>query len=465
VTPLRAHASPARPAAGRRAFLRIAALAGGAPLLAACAAPVQTTAPTLQPAVPTGAPAAPDVLPTVVAPTEAPAVTSATAAPTASTSPSPTAGTTIAPTAAPFAPPPGGALRLPALEFGVVAQLYYTDRSRVLQLATIGGFDWVRQQVHWRDIEDRAGVYKWGELDNVVNDTAAAGVKLLVNIVRSPDFYGTNSGKPRDPKAMGNLVAAMADRYGPKIGAYEIWNEPNLAYENGGRVTADDPGRYVEILAECYRRIKAIDPQLFVLAAAPSSTGVNDPNVALSDERYLRLMYEYNGGAIREVFDIQAVHPGGAANSPDWLFPEEPGDRPGWNDHPTHYFRHVENTRRLMVEAGLGDRQIWITEYGWATPNNTPGYEFGNLVSLETQAEYVTRAVTRAYEQYRDEQGRPWVGNMFLWNMNFAVLWGAQGNPDHEQASFGLLNPDWSPRPAFLALQGLHARIKAEQGR
>jgi len=54
---------------------------------------------------------------------------------------------------------------------------------------------------------------------------------------------------------------------------------------------------------------------------------------------------------------------------------------------------------------------------------------------------------------------------MFLWNMNFAVLWGQQGNPEHEQASFGILNPDYSPRPAFLALQGLLPQIKKDQGR
>ncbi|HMP42039.1 MAG TPA: cellulase family glycosylhydrolase [Roseiflexaceae bacterium] len=397
---------------------------------------------------------APGTTPTpagIDAPTSIPATT-----PEPSTAPTATAGQ----------PPQGLApIRLPQLEFGVVGHLYYTDRSRVLQLAQIAGFDWFRQQIHWRDIEDAPGSYKWGEIDNVVASAAASGVKLLVNIVRSPDFYGTNSGKPRDPQALGNLVAALIDRFGDRIAAYEIWNEPNLAYENGGRVRPDDAGQYVEILAECYRRIKSLNPNLIVVAAAPSSTGVNNETIALADQEYLKLMYSYRNGMIRDYFDVQAVHPGAAANDPDWLYPEVPGDRPGWNDHPTHYFRHVENTRALMVEYGLGDRQIWLTEYGWATVNNTPGYEFGNLLSLETQADYISRAVTRVYQQYRDQQGRPWVGAMFLWNLNFAVLWGAQGNPEHEQASFSILNPDWSPRPSFIALQGLHQRIKAEQGR
>jgi hypothetical protein len=32
----------------------------------------------------------------------------------------------------------------------------------------------------------------------------------------------------------------------------------------------------------------------------------------------------------------------------------------------------------------------------------------------------------------------------------------------HEQASFGILNPDWSPRPAFNAVQGFMNYIKQE---
>ncbi|MFN5927021.1 MAG: hypothetical protein ACK45X_02755, partial [Roseiflexaceae bacterium] len=69
------------------------------------------------------------------------------------------------------------------------------------------------------------------------------------------------------------------------------------------------------------------------------------------------------------------------------------------------------------------------------------------------------------YEKYRDETGRSWIGVLFLWNLNFAVLWGQEGNPNHEQAAYGILNPDWSPRPVFIALQGFHERTKKEQGK
>jgi hypothetical protein len=208
-----------------------------------------------------------------------------------------------------------------------------------------------------------------------------------------------------------------------------------------------------------------VRPYTYVVAAAPSSTGVNDVNLAMDDERYLRMLYSYNNGIIKDYFDAQGMHPGAAANPPDTMWPDKPGNPIGWNDHPTHYFRHVESVRAIMVEMGLADKQIWLTEFGWATANNTPGYEYGNEVTLDEQAQYIGEAINMVYNDYRDETGRSWIGVMFLWNLNFAVLWGEEGNPLHEQASFGILNPDWSPRPSFILLQGLLMQIKKEQGK
>ncbi|NTU85479.1 MAG: cellulase family glycosylhydrolase [Chloroflexales bacterium] len=362
--------------------------------------------------------------------------------------------------------PNQGAVNPDYLEFGVVSHLYYTDRERVLQLAQNAGFDWVRQQISWQDIEDPVNsIYGWDEIDQIVDAVYASGRKLLVNIVRSPTAYSATNGLPNDPQTLANFVALMAERYKGKIQAYEIWNEPNLAHETGGTIRPEDVGRYVEMLKLAYTAIKAVDPNALVLAAASSSSGVTNESIALSDEEFYRAMYTYNGGEVRNYFDVQAVHPGGAANPPDTMWPDNPSFIEGclpapdrcWNDDETHYFRHIENVRQWMEQYGMGDKEAWITEYGWATPNNTPGYEFGNFVSIEQQAEYITRAISRVHDEY------PYVGNMFLWNMNFAVLWGEQGNPDHEQASFGILNADWSPRPSYLAAQSLIAQLKQER--
>lgn len=427
-------------------------------LISACGGatpPDQSAGAPTQPAAPSSAPA----------PTAAP--NKPTTAPEPSTAPEQPSAAPAQPSAAPEQPN-AGPINPDYLEFGVVGHLYYTDRDRVLQLTQNAGFDWVRQQVVWRDIEDPdQKIFGWEELDRVVDTVNAYGRKLLVNVVRSPTAYNATNGLPDDPATLGRFLELMAQRYGSKIQAYEVWNEPNLAVENGGNIVPEDVGHYVEILKEAYTRIKAVSPDAIVLAAASSSSGVTDPNIALSDEEFYRLMYSYNGGEVRDYFDVQAIHPGGAANPPDTMWPDNPSFIEGctpapdrcWNDDETHYFRHIENVRAWMEQYGMADKEAWITEYGWATPNNTPGYEFGNFVSREQQAEYISAAMRRTYEQY------PFVGNMFLWNINFAVLWGEQGNPDHEQAAFGILNPDWSPRPAYLATQSLIAELKGEQGR
>jgi hypothetical protein len=378
----------------------------------------------------------------------------------------------VQPTVPPSDEPITGPLSTPYLEYGVINHLYYTDRGRVLILTNNAGFDWVRQQIHWKDMEGpEPGNYAWGDFDAIVEDVANHNLKLLVSVVKSPDFYNETNGLPRDPKPLGDFLEALMKRYGNKIGAVEVWNEQNLARENGGRVTLEDAGHYVEVLAEAYRRIKAISPGTYVLAAPPSSTGFNREDVAVPDEDFYRAMYSYKNGMIKDYFDAQAVHPGGAANPPQYLYPDEPYTVPNcppelgscWTNDATHYFRHIENVRRFMVEEGVGDHQIWVTEFGWATANNTPGYEFGDFVTPEQQAQYTVDAMKWAHEKYRNPDGSSWVGVMFLWNMNFAVIWAGQGNPNHEEASFGLLNPDWSPRPVFDAVQGYLARVKSER--
>lgn len=421
-----------------------------APTVGAAATPSATVTPTLTPTP--SATATPTLTPTP----------EPTATPMLTPTPSATATPTLTPTPEPTATPepmigPGGLpypLKTSALEYGVAAHLFYASRTLPLRRAQEAGFGWIRQQVHWSDQEGPAGRYAWGELDNVVTAVNQSGFKLLLSVVSAPRFYTSGgNGMPRDPRSLGNFVAALAKHYQGRVQAIEIWNEENLAIENGGRVAVSDAGHYVDLLKEAYTRIKAVDPSIYVVVGPPSSTGVTDAKIAIDDMTYYEALYSYNNGEIGSYFDVQGVHPGGSANPPDTLWPDNPSIADGWTDHPTFYFRHVEDVRDLMVRYGLGEHQIWITEFGWATSNSTPGFEFGNQVSFQQQADYIVGAMRLAREQY------PWVGAMFLWNLNFAILRARSGQPRHEQASFGILNADGSGRPAFTAIQSYLADL------
>jgi len=429
------------------------------PALTGCTNPNQAAAPATQ--VPTAQIISkPEPAAIVLSPTPTPDITATAQALRPTATPTPLAAT---PTPV-VRQGPGGLpypLQLAQLNFGVVGHLYYTDRYTALATAQEAGFEWFRQQIHWRDIEDSSGQFFWGDLDNIVAAADARGVLLLISVVRSPTWHTANGsdGMPQDPATLARFVGALAARYQGRVHAIEIWNEQNLAYENGGRVALEDAGHYVELLAVAYNSIKAVDPRIIVVAGAPSSTAMNNPHIAIPDQDYLRAMYSYKDGMIRDYFDVQAIHPGGSANPPDTLWPDNPSPADGWTDDPTFYFRHVENSRRPMEEAGLGDHQVWITEFGWATQNNTPGFEFGNQISFETQRDYIVGAMQRSYEQY------PWISNLFLWNLNFSVLQRENGlDPLHEQGSFSIVNGDWSRRPAFYGIQEFIAQTRPAQG-
>jgi hypothetical protein len=220
-------------------------------------------------------------------------------------------------------------------------------------------------------------------------------------------------------------------------------------------VSTDDARHYVEILKVAYTRIKEVDPTIIVVSGAPASAAVESPGIAISDMRYYNAMFAYQDGIIRNYVDALGVHPGGSANPPETLWPDMPSQAQGWTDHPTFYFRNVENIRRLMEEYGLAELPVWITEFGWATRNDTPGFEFGDQVSYELQAQYIVGAMRLVEEEY------PWVDAMFLWNLNFAPLRARDGQPFHEQASFSIVSTDYSPRPAYWAVQQYIASLRA----
>jgi hypothetical protein len=357
------------------------------------------------------------------------------------------------PTATPL-PDPTFPMKTPYFSFGVDVHLYYMDYDQVMGYVDDLGAEWVRQQVSWRDIEAAKGEYIWDELDNVVAAVGRHNRKLLVSIVRSP-AWATESGgygMPADPNDLGDFLADMATRYQGKIQAYEIWNEQNYAVENDGYVQG--AGRYVELLKVAYTRIKQVDPYAIVLFGPLTPTGWDDPAVSIPDIKYLNAAYAYNGGEVRNYFDVLAVHVAGTHNPPDTLWPEKPGPYPNWLDHPTHYFRHVENIRAVMEAHGDGDKQIWVTEFGWAsiegiTDTPAKGYEYAADNTAQQQADYIIEALEMGRTIYQ-----PWMGAMFIWNLNFAPI----TPPSDEKAAFGLLNAAWEPRPAYNAVKAYIAQ-------
>lgn len=328
------------------------------------------------------------------------------------------------------------------LRYGMQAHMLGTDLGKITGMVKGAGFGWLKQQVRWADIQPRPGTINWSGLDAAANAANAAGLQMLFSVVAAPSWAAIpNTDYPRNPQDFANFMSALAAHFKGRVQAYEVWNEENFAREVGpGNI---NPGSYVELLKAAYPAIKAADPNAIVVSGAPTPTGVNDPNVAIRDITYLQQMYQYQGGVVKNYFDALGAH-----NEPYWNPPDQTmatATNRAYANDPSFFFRQVEDYRNLMVQMGDGNKQIWETEIGYdANPRAPAGYD-GWTVSDQQQAAYLVQLFQYTQANY------PWMGAIFVWNLNFQAV-----NPQtDEKWGFGILNRDYTPRPAYSALQAM----------
>jgi len=360
-------------------------------------------------------------------------------------------GTGVTPTATATAGTSTGTTATTGFKYGFAAHQYNGQEGPVLDKVTGAGFGWVKQQVEWKSIQEGGpNDFNYGELDTIVNQAAARNVKVLLSVVQAPVWASVGPGRPypKNPSDLGNFLKNMATRYKGKVQAYEIWNEVNLAVEVGpGNI---NPGNYVELLHAAHDAIKAVDPNIIIVSAGPTPTGVNDANIAIEDPIYIQQMYAYQNGVVKNYFDVLGAHAEPWANPPEAVVGSpEPSNVQQYNNHPSFFFRRIESYRNAMVAAGDGNKQIWETEFGYDScpdPNPAPnGYSYCKLITEQQQADYLVRAFSYAKSNY------PWLGAIFVWNLNFQNVVA----PSDEKWGWSVLRGDYSPRPAYNALRSM----------
>jgi polysaccharide biosynthesis protein PslG len=316
--------------------------------------------------------------------------------------------------------------------------------DKVISAVQDTGFGWVRFQVEWRQIERQPDQWDPLPLDTLVNQFNSQGIKILIVVAKAPDWAVDPTGKQflTDFARFQHLMKFLSERYQGKVQGWEIWNEENLAAEMGGQVRPKD---YIDLLKAGSAGVREGDPSAKVVFGGLTPNGVNDPKIAIDDVQYLRLIYTLGGDDIKNAYDIMGAHVSSTHNTPDEMFPDNPGDQQGWNDHPSFFFRRAEQLRQVMLDNGEDAKPMWITEFGWTTANQAPGYEYGADNTEQDVADYLTRS----FEIMRTEWD--FVSGAFVWNLNWSTLAPA----DDEKSPWSAVNADWSPRPAYDAMKAM----------
>jgi O-antigen ligase len=296
-----------------------------------------------------------------------------------------------------------------AKSYGVSADLAgYTEAELGDALDRMEGLGlrWIRQPFPWSEIEPEPGRFNWAPWDRVVEAASAREFQVIAVLDTAPAWArpaGTDPPTPPTELAdFGNFARALAERYGDRLDFYQVWDEPNLSANWGGRFV--DPAAYAGLLQEAAANLRAADRQAVILAAALAPT-LEDGPLNLDESTFLAGLYAANAA---EWFDVVAVQPYG--------FDRPPAEaaRPAALN-----FARVELIRQTMAAHGDEHTAVWATAFGWsALPEPWSGQPSPwPSLPADRQAAYTAAAIRRARADW------PWLGPMLF------AAWDARALP------------------------------------
>jgi Beta-galactosidase len=224
-----------------------------------------------------------------------------------------------------------------------------------------GGIETVRVPFTWYSMEPYEGVFNWSYTDQVVGDSARAGLDVL------PVLYGTPSWIDHNFKVMPSSGAALdrwnemltqvTERYGeggtfwaenPSIPAapintWQIWNESNTVW------FADpiDPVQYAQLVIDSSKTIRDRDANDKVMLAGMMASPPS--NIGPSGDDYLKILYQVPG--FRDAFDYAAVQP--------------------YNASLQDSMDDIARMRQVLVSRDDSKKGLYVTEVGWGSDSLT----------------------------------------------------------------------------------------------
>lgn len=309
------------------------------------------------------------------------------------------------------------------------------DSERELDMLADAGSRAVRIDISWSSLEtDGKGDYSpWyvEKADRIFQHAADRNLKVIAVLWSSPCWAsaapdglrqgcggawwdrGVDRYAPRDVNDYADAAQFVAKRWGSKLAALEVWNEPNLADQYSLRA-ADPAATDAALLKAAYPRIKREAPALPVLAGT----------LAGSDGDFLEKLYR-NG--IKGNFDGVSVHPYN-----EWRDPDD-----AWKDEYKRwsFLKGVPWIHQVMSNHGDGDKGVWLTEFGFSTCGSGDRW----CVSEQQQAQYIK-------DSFRIARRWSYVKAALVYNLR-----NKGSKPSGLEDQFGMLRRDFSPKPAWAA--------------
>ena len=291
------------------------------------------------------------------------------------------------------------------------------QRTRELELTDKAGSNVIRVDVGWSTLEQKgkgqlSSSYV-SKMDATVNGANSRGMKVILTVLSTPCWAssapedlkqgcegswwdrGVTQYPPTNPADYGDIVRWMTSRYGDKLAAIEVWNEPTL---DGKRfwVAPDRAAAYAQLLKAAYPAAKQGDSDVAVLATLDGT-----------DREFYAAIRDHD---IEGSYDGLGAHPYGQRD-----------------------FTGLKALHDLQ-QANGDDTPIWVTEYGWATGDGDWG------VTEAEQAQNIE-------ESYAKLDALDWVEAVVLYQLRDNGT-----NTSEMEDNWGVTLRDYTPKPGYVAL-------------
>ena len=237
-----------------------------------------------------------------------------------------------------------------------------------LPVAGALGASWSRVWLSWASVEPAPGVFHWEAYDAIFKRHAELQIKPLPVLYEPPPWAAPQGCGPiSDTVALEDFTAALADRYGATVDAWEFINEPDgkaplPRYGPAIGCWGTQPAEYARQLGLFATVIHARDPGALVFFG-----GLAYDSFSLFERGFLDGALKAGAGAS---FDGLSLH----------YYPINPAEFPTPADK-------VREVRAVMERNGALGKRIWITETGmWS--NGPHG--------IEAQRNFIAQDLSRA---------------------------------------------------------------------
>ena len=312
------------------------------------------------------------------------------------------------------------------------------DASRELDIAKRAGADVVRIDIGWATLE-HSGKGRFSQtyarrVDAFLAAARKRDIRVVATLMDTPCWAsrapaalrqgcrgrwwdrGVVRFPPRRSRDYADAAVYVARRWGDRLRALEIWNEPNLPEFMR---SADPVIDYSRMLRSSYGRIKRVKPRLTVLGGSMSR----------SDGAFLTALFDR--GHIAGHYDAISYHP----------YSSDPASAENPNGATYSLIGGTVWLHDIMTTHGDERGLLWATEAGASTCGAHP-----DCVSEAEQAERVGTYI-RVARQF------PYVKALIIYNLR------DRGAPpsNNPNLGYGLVRRDLRPKPSLAAFRAAAA--------